>query len=378
MLGNIISFFTILISIIIYYSSKNYKENQGIINNNIIQTNSTMNRIIAETKASLSTNNLQKLIFWSHGGPTFAIKDDPFGCAGAFNKVESLGAKIKDEYKPDYIVIISAHWQPTDQTSSDAYKTVYLSDTRSSNAGPIENELIYDFYGFPDEMYSWKFKNTFNKQLINRITKLSDDSMIKIKPQVRGLDHGLWVPGKVAQLDKPGKDTDELIPVVQLSMLPDVRALSRGSIDIRETINIHYNLGQLVNKIRADNGAVVLSGMSVHNLRDLQSVFLGRKLPYAKQFDDYLRDLIVKDKKEKIAQDFTTNSLYNGLMKLGEDKNLTSLLLQAHSPGIDHFLPFVIGCGALTNDEYFKEQYVEETGSLGWGIYTAEKVPQKA
>ena len=79
-----------------------------------------MNKIIAETKASLSTNNLQKLIFWSHGGPTFAIKDDPFGCAGAYNKVENLGAKIKDEYKPDYIVIISAHWQPADQTSSNA------------------------------------------------------------------------------------------------------------------------------------------------------------------------------------------------------------------------------------------------------------------
>ncbi|KKA02500.1 hypothetical protein D499_0I00320 [Hanseniaspora uvarum DSM 2768] len=377
MLGNIISFFTILVSITIYYLSKNYKEYQPINKDIIIQTNTTMNKIITETKANLSSNNLQKLIFWSHGGPTFAIKDDPFGCSGAFNKVEALGSKIKNEYNPDYIVIISAHWQPTDRNSPDAFKTVYLSDTKASNDKPQENELIYDFYGFPDEMYSWKFKNTFNKQLINRITKLSDDTLIKIKPKVRGLDHGLWVPGKVAQLDKPGNNTDELIPVVQLSMLPDVPALSRGSVDIRETLNTHYNLGQLVNKIRADNGAVILSGMSVHNLRDLQSIFLGKKLPYAKQFDDYLRDLIIKDKQEKINKDYDTNSLYNGLMKLGEDKKLTSLLLQAHSPGIDHFLPFVIGCGALTNDEYFKEQYCEETGSLGWGIYTSEKVPQK-
>lgn len=371
MLTNIFTFFTLTLSIYIYYYSKTHN------NQNQIIEYKNMNKIISESKSNLSSNVLQKLIFWSHGGPTFAIKDDPFGCSGAFSKVENLGYKIKNEYKPDYVVIISAHWQPSDQHSSDAYKTVYLSDTKNKSDHPQENELIYDFYGFPDEMYSWKFKNTFNKPLLNRIMKLSEDTDVKIKPKARGLDHGLWVPGKVAQLDTPPEDSNDLIPVVQLSMLPDVQGLSRGSSNIRETLNIHYNLGQLVNKIRSDNGVVVLSGMSVHNLRDLQSLFLGKKVPYAKQFDDYLRELIKKDKEEKINNDFTSKSLYNGLMKLGEDKSLMSLLLSAHSPGIDHFLPFVIGCGALTNDEYFKEEYCEETGSLGWGIYTSEEVSKE-
>lgn len=370
MLSNFFTLLTLTLTIFIYYCTRNPKEND-IIENNVV-----MNKVISESKNTFSSSMLQKLIFWSHGGPTFAIKDDPFGCSGAFDKVENLGYKIKNEYKPDYVVIISAHWQPTDQRSPDAYKTVYLSDTRASGDHPQENELIYDFYGFPDEMYSWKFKNTFSKPLLNRIVKLSEDTDVKIKPKVRGLDHGLWVPGKVAQLDKPAENSDDLIPVVQLSMLPDVQGLSRGSPNIRETLNLHYNLGHLVNKIRNDNGLVVLSGMSVHNLRDLQSLFSGRKVAYAKKFNDYLRELIQQDKKEKINNDFTTQSLYNGLMKLGEDKTLTSLLLSAHSPGIDHFLPFVIGCGALTNDEYFKEQYCEETGSLGWGIYTSEKVPK--
>ena len=371
MLINIISFLTLALTIILYYknNSINNKEEEVIPPSTNV---SIMNKITSEIKNnSLSSSSLQKLIFWSHGGPTFAVKDDQFGCAGAFDKVEQLGNKIKNQYKPDYIVVISAHWQP-DYSSKNSLTKVYLSDTNDNinNNISLHNELIYDFYGFPKEMYSWTFENVFNKKIIERITQLSQGSGITIEPKVRGLDHGLWVPGKVAQLDKPTENGD-MIPVVQLSMLPNVPLLGNYDGDIKETLEVHYQLGkQLVNKIRADNGLVVLSGMSVHNLRHLGTVFSGESVPYAKQFNDYLRSLILKDKDEKLAHDYETNSLYKGLIKLGEDKALTNLLLQAHAPGIDHFLPFVIGCGALTREEYFKEEFNQETGSLGWGIYS--------
>ncbi|XBW34913.1 hypothetical protein QEN19_000477 [Hanseniaspora menglaensis] len=318
----------------------------------------------------LKSENLQKLIFWSHGGPTFAIKDDPFGCAGAFNKVESLGEKIKNEFKPDYVVVISAHWQP-DYNTPDSLSKLYLSDTKKE--AETENELIYDFYNFPQEMYSWKFKNTFSKDLIKRISALQEGTGISVEAAIRGLDHGLWVPGKVAKLDKPDNEGN-LVPVVQLSMLPNSPALGGDGVEIRETLDSHYKLGVLINKIRADNGLVVLSGMSVHNLREIQSISRGTSSPEFKKFNDYLRTLIIADKKEKIAQDYNTNSLYKGLMKLGEDENLIRLLLKAHAPGIDHFLPFVIGAGSLTRDEYFKEVFNQETGSLGWGIYINKKI----
>lgn len=366
MLINVISVLSILTIFFFYTNVKDKKNSAQISKDSIIKNKTTSGTMspMPEIKP------LQKLIFWSHGGPTFAIKNHPHGSSGAFNKIEQLGNQIKNKLKPDYVVIISAHWQPN-YVSKESLSKVYLSDTKSQNQN--ENELIYDFNRFPKDMYSWTFENTFSKDLIKRITDLSNDSDIKIEPKVRGLDHGLWVPGKVAQLDKPADD-GLLVPVVQLSMLPNAPALGTGYVDIRETLKTHYNLGSLVNKIRADNGVVVLSGMSVHNLVDRGSIDRFETTPYSKKFNDYLRMLILTDESEKKAGNVKTNCLYKGLMKLGEDQELNNLLLQAHAPGIDHFLPFVIGCGALTENEYFEEVFNEELGSVGWGIYVNHEI----
>lgn len=366
MLVNIISFASFLTIFFFYYIAKDKKDSPLVPKDSTNDNRTAVSTLIPMPE----TKPLQKLIFWSHGGPTFAIKDHPHGSSGAFNKVEELGNQIKNNFKPDYIVIISAHWQPN-YSSKQSLSKLYLSDTESQDQS--ENELIYDFYRFPKDMYSWTFENTFSKDLIKRITALSDDSDVKIEPKVRGLDHGLWVPGKVAQLDKPADD-GLLIPVVQLSMLPNAPAFGDDTVDIKETLKKHYDLGTLVNKIRADNGVVVLSGMSVHNLVDRGSIDRFESTSYSKIFNEYLRNLILADESEKKAGNVKSKSLYEGLLKLGEDHKLTDLLLQAHAPGIDHFLPFVIGCGALTENEYFEEVFNQELGSLGWGIYVNHEI----
>ena len=47
----------------------------------------------------------------SHGGPTFMYELDDFGNKGAWNTVKKIGNNIKKNWKPDYIIVISAHWQ---------------------------------------------------------------------------------------------------------------------------------------------------------------------------------------------------------------------------------------------------------------------------
>lgn len=47
--------------------------------------------------------------FVSHGGPTFMYEDDAFGNKGAWNLLKKLGTQIKKEWKPDYIIVVSAH-----------------------------------------------------------------------------------------------------------------------------------------------------------------------------------------------------------------------------------------------------------------------------
>ena len=50
-------------------------------------------------------------ILFSHGGPTFMYENDDFGNKGAWNTVKKIGTNIKKNWKPDYIIVVSAHWQ---------------------------------------------------------------------------------------------------------------------------------------------------------------------------------------------------------------------------------------------------------------------------
>lgn len=72
--------------------------------------------------------------------------------------------------------------------------------------------LIYDFYGFPSHYYKVKYPNKGNKQLAEQIISLLRNHGIKASGTHRGLDHGIWVPFKVA-FDP--EDNPLTIPIVQ-------------------------------------------------------------------------------------------------------------------------------------------------------------------
>ena len=79
---------------------------------------------------SSNASNLMPVAFIGHGAPTLGLeKGGP--------AVEAWKAWRKSLPKPKAVLMVSAHWLD-----------------RPAHLGPTANAgLIYDFYGFPDELY---------------------------------------------------------------------------------------------------------------------------------------------------------------------------------------------------------------------------------
>lgn len=299
------------------------------------------------------------MFFLSHGGPTFADKHDLMGSnLGAWNMTKKIGNYIKKTIKPDFIIVVSAHWQtnaPDEiQVSVPGEGEAWYTQNNivSHKIRPDENALIYDFYGFPQKFYDSQFHTIPNKFIADDIVKtLKESDWFQAKTSERGIDHGAFVPMKVAFADTEVQDSKKLdvdCPVIQVSLA--------GTSDIE----IHYRLGEALAKYRDLNGVLIFSGMSVHNLRDLGRAMMNNNKPleYSKPFNTELTRILTETETSKILDEFK---------KLPRDPKLSKLYRAAH-PTNEHFLPSVVGAGAARGDEC-KELYSAASGSLGWNLY---------
>ncbi|EGV63835.1 Extradiol aromatic ring-opening dioxygenase [Yamadazyma tenuis ATCC 10573] len=283
--------------------------------------------------------------FISHGGPLLGDRNHFMTDKGAYDTLKAIGEEII-ELKPDYLVVVSGHFQ------SDERDTIQIS---VNNAGKgYENKMIYDFYGFPDETYQQKFVSKSSPTLGLLVHEELTRSGFNAKIVDRGIDHGVWVPLRVAF----GETLD--IPLVEVS-LPDSDSFSDS-----------YKLGKALKNLRDEliwdpdtkkdiKGLIVCSGTSVHNLRDLQRSFSypGQVMPYGKPFHELLQHTFEKSTPLTLAQN---------LNNLKKDANYSQLLYQAH-PTLDHFLPFIVATGSNDGNSELETIYVNESFSLGWGMY---------
>lgn len=164
-------------------------------------------------------------VFISHGGPDIVLGDSP-----ARKYLEGLSTVTGT---PEAIVICSAHFETGG--------AVVVSDPNP--------EMIYDFGGFPDELYRMVYSAPGSPELAGRIQSMLTDAGIETQLLARrGFDHGVWTPMKLAF---PKAD----IPVVQLSIDPGRDAA------------YHFALGAALAPLRAENILLVGSGHITHNLR---------------------------------------------------------------------------------------------------------------
>lgn len=225
-------------------------------------------------------------LFLAHGSPMLAIEDKPYS-----RFLQQLGSELH----PKAVVIFTAHWE-------EEMTTVSVHDQ--------EYETIYDFYGFPDELYQVQYPAKGSTEYAGRVTGLFEEHGIPFRTdRQRGLDHGSWTLLKHLF---PKAD----IPVVQISVNPSLSPAAQ------------FNIGLALNKLAAEDIAVIGSGVTVHNLRQVN---WGAKVPddWAVSFDDWL-----------IGQ------LANGeLQKLFRYKSEAPHAALA-VPRAEHFVPFYIALGA--------------------------------
>jgi 4,5-DOPA dioxygenase extradiol len=181
-----------------------------------------------------------------HGSPLNAIEDNEFSRAWI-----EVGQALP---RPNAILCISAHWETagTWVTAMDRPKT------------------IYDFYGFPPELYEKKYPALGSPGLA-RLVQETRMTQVRLD-QTWGLDHGAW---SVLSRMFPNAD----IPVVQLSL------------DRTQAPPFHYALGKELRTLRDKGILIVGSGNMVHNLRMV--AWQDEAYDWALEFDETIQRLIL-------------------------------------------------------------------------------------
>lgn len=196
--------------------------------------------------------------FISHGSPMIAIES---------NDYTRFLTELGRQHKPEAIVIFSAHWEEQETTVS------FLEG---------EYETIYDFGGFPDELFQVKYPAKGSP----KTAELVEQAMIKHgvpvrRDTTRGLDHGSWT---ILRHMYPDAD----IPVVAISVNPNQQPEEQ------------YRIGTALRELQDHNLLILGSGSTVHNLRVLKWDHTGAPESWATEFDDWLIEKIQKQDTEAL------------------------------------------------------------------------------
>ena len=244
---------------------------------------------------------MQKLptLFLSHGSPMHAINS---GKAG-----EVWAALATQLPKPKAVIMVTAHWETN-------------LPMLSGNARPA---MIYDFGGFPDELYKIVYPAPGSPNVAAQAQALLKEAGFTAGVDgCRGIDHGTWVP-----LLKMYPDAD--VPVVQLSV--------QTAMNPRH----HYDVGRALAPLAREGVLIVGSGHLTHNLRDwMMSRGQTAHAAYAQKFQRWVYDHLA-------AHDIDALTRY---------RQQAPEAARAH-PTEEHFMPLFVALGAAGEDAEVERVY---------------------
>ena len=198
-------------------------------------------------------------LFISHGSPLTVVTEDEYA-----NALRALGRHLAVPRKLSAVVVVSAHGLTPDGEVE-------------VTADPAPR-LVYDFGGFPDELYTITYPCPGKPELAQEIAaRLSDVNLRATLLPRAGLDHGVWVP-LVRLLPKAD------VPVVQVSM------------PFPSSPRTVLALGRALGPLRDQGVLLIGSGGAVHNLRAL-NWHSRAKAPtaWAAEFNGWLRDVVTRN-----------------------------------------------------------------------------------
>ena len=175
------------------------------------------------TAALQEQEQIMPVLFIGHGSPMNGIEDNIFSRGW-----REIASSI---HVPKAVLVISAHWltEGTRVTAMNAPKT------------------IYDFGGFPEELYQVKYPAPGDPLLAKETVSLIRSAKAELDHDW-GLDHGAWT---VVRHMYP----DANIPVLQMS------------IDYTKNAAYHFELAKELYALRKKGVLIIGSGNMVHNLR---------------------------------------------------------------------------------------------------------------
>jgi 4,5-DOPA dioxygenase extradiol len=238
------------------------------------------------------------VIFIGHGSPLNVINTNSY--TGALVKLS------KELPAPRAILVISAHWLT---------KGTFIT-------GSEHPEQIYDFYGFPDELYRVKYRAPGSAEIASLVSASVTDFPIVIDRE-RGIDHAAWAVLKYLY-------PEQNIPVLELS------------VNYFEKPEYHYQLGKALCVLRDAGVLMIGSGNIVHNLREISFDDDAEPYPWAVEFDRIVKGYILGRNDTRLI----------GYESMG-------VLARKAVPTNDHFLPLLYVIGQRGRDESVK--FITET-----------------
>jgi 4,5-DOPA dioxygenase extradiol len=180
-----------------------------------------------------------------------AIEEDAYTEA-----LRAFGARNR----PRAVALVSAHWT--------------TPGNRVAVTAAPRPPLVYDFGGFPEALYRLTYPARGDARLAGDVVaRLQAAGFDAVVDGARGIDHGAWIPMRIAW-------PDASVPVVQVSLPASPPA------DL-------LRMGEALRPLR-DEGVLVLgSGGIVHNLRELE--WDAKHAPpaeWAAQFDAWMAERI--------------------------------------------------------------------------------------
>lgn len=232
-------------------------------------------------------------VFLAHGSPMSALGGDEHAAA--------LGAFGERHKATRAILVVSAHWQVSQPVRVTAWD---------------EAPLLYDFGGFPEELYGLTYPAPGSPTSAARVLSvLQAGGQAARFEEERGLDHGAWTPLRLAW-------PDATTPVIEVSM-PFVPPQDL------------FQLGRALRPLRDDGFLLVASGGIVHNLSRVR--LSNKDAPvdaWAAEFDQWVADAVAGRKLENLLA-----------------YRHTAPHARLAAPTTEHFDPLFVALGAAYADE---------------------------
>jgi len=229
-------------------------------------------------------------VFLAHGSPYTTFETSEFT-----KFLKDFGNK----FRPKAIVIFSAHFE---------------SEITTIAATDDIHEMVYDYYGFPEEFYQVQYPARGSTIVASIVEERLRKHGIPVRQEYRGLDHGVFPIMKHAY---PEAD----IPIVPVSVNPNFPARQQ------------FAIGEALRGLEKEGILVIGSGFVTHNLRIFDRSKEAPPREWVLEFKNWLIDKV-------LARDIDSLLQYETLAPHAS----TAV------PRAEHFVPLLIALGSADPD----------------------------